>query len=143
MTKKISLLMLLFIILISSTVIRAEEFQYAEIFDPRQNKVVKEVQMNSEIQNIVVCSIKGVNRLYGKSNPVNDDGYAIRIPLDPAVNTHGKWLNTVISEVYIIIPKSDPPFFLIFEDIDKLSCFPFNGDIDDLSKALNFNLKVK
>jgi hypothetical protein len=141
--KKISLVMLLFIILISSTVIHAEEFKYAEIFDPRQNKVVKEVQMNSEIQNIVVCSIKAVNHLYGKSNPVTDDGYAIRIPLDPSVKAHSKWLNILISEVYIIIPKNDPPFFLIFEDIDKLSCFPFNGDIDALSKALNFNLKVK
>ena len=135
--------MLLFIILISSTVINAEEFQYAEIFDPRQNKVVKEVQMNSEIQNIVVCSIKDVNRLYGKSNPITDDGYAIRIPLDPAVTVNGKWLTIVASEVYIIIPEKDPPFFLIFEDIDKLSCFPFNGDIDALSKALNFKLKFK
>ncbi|MCJ7690085.1 MAG: hypothetical protein MUO60_12285 [Clostridiaceae bacterium] len=143
MAKKISLIMLLFIILMSSTVIHAEEFQYAEIFDPVQNKVVKKVQMNSEIQNIVVCSIKDVNGLYDKSNPITDDGYAIRIPLDPAVKVHGKWLNTVASEVYILIPKNDPPFFLIFEDIDKLSCFPFNGDIDALSKALNFNLKVK
>lgn len=143
MIKKISLLMLLFIILLSSTVFHAEDFKYAEIFDPRQNKVVKEVEMNSEIRNIVVCSIKDVNSLYGKSNPVTDDGYAISIPLDPAIKSYGKWLNTVISEVYIIIPKNDPAFFMIFESIDKLSCFPFNGNVDDLSKALNFNLKVK
>ncbi|MGH4118221.1 hypothetical protein [Clostridium sp.] len=143
MAKKVSLLMLLFIILISSTVIHAKELQYAEIFDPRQNKVVKEVQMNSEIQNIIVCSLKDVNHLYGKINPVTDDGYAIRIPLDPDVKVNGKWLNIEVSEVYIVIPKNDPPFFLIFEDINKLSCFPFSGDIDALSKALNFNLKVK
>lgn len=143
MIKRISLLMLLFIVLLSSIVIHAEEFKYAEIFDPRQNKVVKEVRINSEIQKIVVSSIKDINCLYGKNNPVTDDGYAIRIPLDPVFKAHGKWLNTVVNEVYIIIPKNDPAYFIIFESIDKLSCFPFNGDIEMLSKALNFNLKVE
>ena len=143
MTKKISLVVLLFIILISSTVIRAEEFHYAEIFDPRQNKVVKVVQVNTELQNMVVSLIKNVNGIYGKSNPITADGYAIKVPLEPAVKVNCEWLNTVVTEVYIIIPENDPPFFMVFENDDKPSCFPFNGDVDALSKALNFNLKVK
>ncbi|MEK6263446.1 MAG: hypothetical protein N2B06_01470 [Clostridium sp.] len=143
MTKKISLVVLLLIILISSTVARAEEFNYAEIFDPRQNKVVKVVQVNTELQNMVVSLIKNIDGIYGKNNPVTADGYAIKVPLEPTVKANCKWLNTIVEDVYIIIPKNDPPFFMIFETVDKLSCFPFNGDVDALSKALNFNLKVK
>jgi hypothetical protein len=67
----------------------------------------------------------------------------IKIPLDTSVKANCKWLNTIVEEVYIIIPKKDPPFFMIFENADKLSCFPFNGDVDALSKALNFDLKVE
>jgi hypothetical protein len=142
-TKKISLVMLLFIILMSTAVIHAEEFSYAEIFDPRQNKVVKVVAVNPELKNMVVSLIKNIDGIYGKNNPITADGFAIKIPLDPTVKANCKWLNTIVEEVYIIIPKNDPPFFMIFESVDKLSCFPFTGDIDALSKALNFNLKVK
>lgn len=142
MTKNLSLVMLLVISLLSPKVIPAEGFKYAEIFDPRQEKVVKVVQVNDEIHNMIAISIEDISGIYGKNNPVTDDGYAIKIPLEPAVTVHGKWLKRVVSEVYIIIPKNDPPFFLIFENDNNLSCFPFNGDIDTLSKLLDFQLKI-
>lgn len=81
-----------------------------------------------------------MNGIYGKNDPVTQDGYAIKIPLDPAVKVQGKWLNALINEVYIIIPENDPPFFMIFQNENKLSCFSFNGNIDTLSKVLDFNL---
>ncbi|MBU3161572.1 hypothetical protein KPL37_17840 [Clostridium frigoris] len=48
--------------------------------------------------------------------------------------------STFVSEVYILIPENEPPCYLIFEDENKLLSLRFNGDIDKLSKILNFKL---
>jgi len=141
MTKKVPVIIFLFIMIMHTIVISAEGFKYAEIFDPKQDKVVKVVQINTDIHNKVASWIKNVDNIYGKNDPLTDDGYAIRIPLYPAVKLSGKFLKTLVHEVYIIIPKSEPPFFMIVENEARILCFPFNGDIDELSKVLDFKLK--
>lgn len=141
MIKKISTVMVLIIIFQYSTAICAEEFKYVEIFDPTQDKVVKVVQLNPEINNMVSSWISNVEGFYGKIDPITDDGYAIKVPLDSDVKVETECLNTIINEVYIIIPEYQAPFFLVFENEDKVSCFSFNGDIDELSKVLDFKLK--
>jgi len=148
MTKKILAIIFLFLFILHSLVLHsivasAQEFKYVEIFDPKQDKVVKLVQLNEDINNMVTTWIKDVDGLYGKSNPITNDGYAIRVPLDPEVRLQGKWLNALVNNVYIIIPEKDVPFFIIFDDDNKLFCYPFKGDINELSKVLNFKLKDK
>jgi len=125
-----------------SVVISAEGFNFAEIFDPKQDKVVKVVQVNTKIHNMVGSWIKNVDDIYGKNDPLTDDGYAIRIPVYPSIKVSGKWVKTFVHEVYVIIPESEPPFFMIFENENRLLCFPFKGDIDELSKVLDFKIKV-
>jgi len=142
MLKKILVIIFLFIMIMKSVVISAEGFNFAEIFDPKQDKVVKVVQVNTKIHNMVGSWIKNVDDIYGKNNPLTDDGYAIRIPLYPSIKVSGKWVKTFVHEVYVIIPESEPPFFMIFENENRLLCFPFKGDIDELSKVLDFKLKV-
>ncbi|MBU3091726.1 hypothetical protein KPL35_06510 [Clostridium sp. CF011] len=143
MIKKTLSVMFLFIMLFNSTVVHAEGLKYAEIFDPKQGKVVKVVQLNPEIHNMVANFIKNVDNIYAKSDPLTDDGYAIKIPLDPPVKVQRECLNALINEVYIIIPESEAPFLMVFENENKLLCFPFKGDINSLSKVLDFNLKGK
>lgn len=140
MIKKISAVIVLLFIFMHSTFIRADEFKYVQIFDPKQDMVVKVVQLNEEINNMVSRWIREIDGFYGKNDPITDDGYAIRIPIDPAVKVQGEWLNALVNEVYVIIPEHEPTFFMIFEDENKLSCFPFNGDIDILSEVLDFEL---
>ena len=142
MTKKLLVIIFLFIMIMHSTAISAEGFKYVEIFDPKQEEVVKLVQINTEIHKKVASWIKDVDHIYGKSNPLTDDGYAIRIPLDPGVKVHGKWVKTIVHEVYIIIPEKGASIFMIFDNEDKLLCFPFNGDLNELSKLLDFKLKI-
>jgi hypothetical protein len=138
MLKKITLVLI--ILLSISTNILAKEYKYVQIFDPKQDKVVHIVQLNSEIQNLVTNYLEDIDAIYGKNDPIPEDGYAIKIPLEPAVKTQKKCINALIKEVYIIIPEKEPPFIMLFEKENKLLCFPFRGDIKTLSKALNFNL---
>ena len=74
------------------------------------------------------------------NDPATDDGYVVRIPLDPIVKVNCKSLNALVSEVYILIPENGPPCYLIFENENKLLSLPFNGNIDKLSKILDFKL---
>ncbi len=141
MIKKILTTVFLVIILLHLQVIHAEEYKYIEIFDPKQDKVVKTVQINKEINDMVIGWINGIDSVYAKIDPIKNDGYAIRFPLDPAIQVQNKWLNTIVREVYLIIPENDPPFFMVFETEDRLICFPFASQISTLSNVLDFKLK--
>lgn len=141
MIKKVLTTVVLFTILLHPQNIRAEESKYIEIFDPKQDKVVKVVQTSKEINNMVLGWINGIEGIYAKNDPVKDDGYAVRFPLDPAIQVQNKWLNTNVKEVYLMIPENNSPFFMVFETESRLVCFPFTGDVTELSKVLDFKLK--
>lgn len=140
MTKKIIVGLSFFVIFLHSMYVNAEGFKNVEIFDPKQDKVVKVVQSNQQIQDIITSWITNIEGLY-KNDPATDDGYVIKVPLDPAVKVNCESLNALVNEVFILIPENDPPCYLIFEDENKLLSFPFNGDINKLSNILAFKLK--
>jgi hypothetical protein len=140
MLKKILVILSFFVIFLSATYVTAEDFKYIEIFDPKQDKVVKVVQSNPEIQDLITSWITNIEGLY-KNDPATDDGYVVKIPLDTVVKVNNKSFNALVSEVYILIPENDPPCYLIFEDENKLLSLQFNGDIGKLSKILDFKLK--
>ncbi len=141
MSKKILVVIAFIFLLLHTKYANAEDFKYVEIFDPKQDKVVKVVQSGTEIQNTIGSWIKNLQGIYGKNNPLTDDGYAIKVPLDPAIKVQSQSLSAIVNQVYIIIPKTEPPFFIIFEDENKVVCYSFNGDIDILSNILDFKLR--
>jgi hypothetical protein len=140
MIKKLLVALSFLVIFLHSIYVNAEGFKYIEIFDPKQDKVVKVVQSNPQIQDMITRWITNIEGLY-KNDPATDDGYVIKIPLDPIVKVNCKSLNALVSEVYILIPENEQPCYLIFEDENKLLSFPFNGDIDMLSNILDFDLR--
>lgn len=143
MAKKLLVVILFLAIFLIPVYANAEDFKYIEIFDPKQGEIVKVVQSNSEIQNMIAGWIKNIQGLYGRNDPITDDGYAIKVPLDPAVKVNCKSLKAIVNEVYIIIPETEPPFYMIFQDKNKVFCYPFNGSIDMLSESLDFKLNCK
>lgn len=142
MFKKLVVVLSLCYIFLNSTPVNAKDFKYIEIFDPKQDKVVKVIQSNPQIQDMITSWITNIKGLY-KNDPATDDGYVVKVPLDPAVRVNCKSLNAIVSEVYILIPEKDPPCYLIFESENKLLSLAFNGDIAMLSKSLDFKLKNK
>lgn len=141
MFKKLLIALSFIGILLHSVFVNAQDFTYVEIFDPKQDKVVKVVQSSPQIQEMITSWINNIEGIY-KNDPATDDGYVVKIPLDPIVKVNSKALKASVSEVFILIPEKDPPCYLIFEDVNKsvLSSFIFNGDIDKLSDILNFKL---
>lgn len=141
MIKRVLSILVLFIILLHPQMHHTEGYQQIEIFDPIQNKVVKVVEWNKDINDMVVSWINGIDGFYSGVDPIKDDGYAIRFPLNPSIQVQNQWLNTTVKEVYLIIPESNQPFFLVFETEDKLVSFPFKDDITELSNVLDFKLR--
>jgi len=141
MLKKVLAALFLTLILLNSIYVNAEERNYVEIFDPKQNRVVKVVEVSPQIQNIVENWVANIQGIVGKFDPITDDGYAVRVPLDPSVKVHSRWMNARVHEVYIIIPEKASPFLAIFVKENKLIYYIFKGDIDELSKSLDFKLK--
>ncbi len=132
MINKLAFLLCLMFLFLSPSRLQAKEIKYIEIFDPKADKVVKIVPLNPKIESTVVNWVRNINSICTKLDPTTDDGYALRVPLETTYIIQSKWLNAVIEEVYIIVPEKEPPFFMIFENENKLTAFPFTGDIDKL-----------
>lgn len=134
-------MIILLIALLCSGPVYTEGHKKIEIFDPGQNKVVKRVEMTGEIRDMVINWINNIKDIYPNTNPIKDDGYAIRFPLEPAIEVKNKWIDVKAREIYLLVPDKDPPFFMIFENENSFMCFPFNDSLGVLSSLLDFRLK--
>lgn len=143
MVKKVLAILIFLAILLSSIPAYAMGSSCADIIDSKQNIIVKSVQMNSEINKMASDWVNSIDNFCGKISPIPVEGYKVRIPLDPPVELHKKSLTAKVSEVYIIVSKNKQPFFIILEDKNKPAYFKFHGNIDNLSKSLDFNLRNK
>ena len=132
-------LVVIAVIILSSMNVYAKEFKNIEIFSINQEKVVKVVQSNSDIQKLAVSYLKGIEGVYGKFEPIPEEGYAIRIPLDPSVKIQRKGINAVVDQIVVMFPKNEESFLMFFEDENKLVCFTFKGNTDILWNKLEFN----
>lgn len=141
MIKKLLSILFFLIILLYSTPVMAKGSPCAEIIDPAHKKVLKSVQMNSEIYDMVRNWVIDIDNYCGRLTPAAVEGYKVRIPLDPPVKVNKQSLNREVSEVYIVVPQTKPPFFIIYDDKNKPSYLKFHGNIESLSKALDFKLR--
>lgn len=69
MAKKLVVVVCFLLIFLYTTHTNAQDFKYVEIFDPKQDAVVKVVQLNPQIQSIIANWVKNIDGIYGKNNP--------------------------------------------------------------------------
>ena len=91
------LIIVLLIVFFHPVNIHASDYKYIEIFDPKQAKVVKVLQLNTEVEDVIINSLKNIHSLYSKNDPIPDNGYAVKIPFNRPINIQGKWLNSVVN----------------------------------------------
>lgn len=122
--------------------IYAKDYNNIEIYDIKRDRLTKVVECNSEIENLVISYLQGIDGIYAKLNPIPKEGYAIKIPLDTPFILQNEWINKIVDEVIIVLPKEEGPkaFFIIFEEEDKLMCFTFKGEVELLLKKLKFKV---
>jgi|SRR5690625_3080346 len=132
------LVIFILIFILSSSLAFAEEGGNIEIFDPKKDMVVKEMALEDEVKIMVKNWLKNLKEVHPLLSPIKDEGYTIRFTFKPEIPIENDFFDSLLSELYLIIPEKDSPFFLIFNEENKALCFKFSGDLDLLSKALSF-----
>ncbi|MFD1739408.1 hypothetical protein ACFSCX_23280 [Bacillus salitolerans] len=128
----------IFIFHLLSTIATAQTNQQIEIFDINKGKVIKTVQLNSDLQQEVKNFLYEITSIYVKSNPIPNSGFMIRIPLEPNVMVKNRWFYDLVDEVIIIYSGQEEPYLMIYDDENKSYFFTFKGDTAKLLDLLNF-----
>jgi len=132
---------ILLILFLSSMNVYAEGNKNIEIFDITQEKVVKVVQPNQQVEKLVLDYLHQIDGFVAKCDPIPNKGYAIRVPLESSVKIQNRWINGTVDEVIIIIEgETLEPFLVVFENGQRFLCLHFKGNLNKLSKVLGFKL---
>ncbi|MBM7869955.1 hypothetical protein JOC70_001425 [Clostridium pascui] len=137
--KIIAILAILFIF---PATIYAKDYNDIEIYDIKKDKLIKTVQSNSEIENLVISYLQEIDGIYAKLNPIPKEGYAIKVSLESPLVLQNEWINDIVDQAIIVLPKEEghKAFFIIFENEDKLMCFTFKGDVEQFLRKLKFKI---
>jgi len=137
MLKKI-LILLLFLLCFSTESVEGKPLENIEVFDINQQAVVKVVPNDNEIQKLVKNYIQGIDGYYSKFNPIPERGYAVKIPLAPAVKVENKEIKLPIDQVILMCPENEKPFLMVLQDENKLSCFTVKGSSLVLLESIGY-----
>jgi hypothetical protein len=100
-----------------------------EVFDIDLGKVTKTTSSSKQIQEEVLVWLKSINGIDGKVKfEPPPHGMVIKIPLSPPIKTENKWVNDVVSEVYLIYSKNEKTKLLLFTHENKVLLVYFDAD---------------
>ncbi|WP_099364255.1 hypothetical protein [Fredinandcohnia onubensis] len=137
MVKKVFVFLFIFQLLSTNAI--AQTNQQIQIFDIDQDKVIKNVQLNTDVQHEVEKFLKGITGVYAKYNPIPTKGFMVRIPLEPNIMVRNKWFDDLVDEVTIILPSQEDPYLMLFDDENKPFFLTIVGNTEKLLEVLDFN----
>jgi hypothetical protein len=109
-----------------------------QIIDIKKGKVLKYVQTNPYLQQEAETFLEGITGIYVKLNPYPNNGFVIKIPLEPNVMVKNQWFNDFVDEVMIIFPDSEQPYLMVFDNENRSYFFKFQGDTSKFLRLLEF-----
>lgn len=136
--KPVLFLFLLFFF--SDLIVNAQSSKFIEILDIEDKKITRDVPLNPVIQLESEKLIKSINDIVKKLKPIPDNGYMIKIPLEPPVQVENEWVDSLIDELIVIIPKDEKAYLLLFDEENTTYFFTFNKSINKLLITLNLSI---
>jgi hypothetical protein len=103
-----------------------------EIFDVKNERVIKLVANSKEIQGEIQQCLKAVKGITKRLIPITKDSKIIKIPIQPSIMVNNQWMNTLIDEVKLILPTNAPPLLMLFDDENRPYFFEFDYDVRTL-----------
>jgi hypothetical protein len=103
-----------------------------EIFDVRNERVIKLVANSQEIQGEIQQCLKTIKGITKRLSPITKDSKIIKIPIQPSIMVNNQWMNTLIDEVKLILPTSGPPLIMLFDDENRPYFLEFDYDVKTL-----------
>lgn len=112
-------------------------FTDIEVFDVKQGKVIKHIANTKEIQEEVKICIHKITGLSGQLSVDPKDGLIYHIPVEPPVMLNNQWLNVQVNEVYLIVPLTQKPQLLLFDEENKPYLVDFDHDLRSFLEKVN------
>jgi hypothetical protein len=134
--KKVLISFCIFILFTTNAM--AQTNHQIKIIDIKKGKVIKNVQKNPDLQQEVEKFLEGITGVYVKLNPYPNNGFVIKIPLEPNVTVKNQWFNDFVDEVMIIFPVQENPYLLVFDNENQPYFFIFQGNTSKFLGLLNF-----
>jgi hypothetical protein len=117
-----------------------------EIFDINHGKVIRRVQSTPLVQKEVKGYLNGITGMYIKVKAFPEKGHILKIPMEPAVKVHSKWLKAyginLVDEVFILFPEEGTPYLLVLDEKKRPLFYNFEGETNTMLSALNFELET-
>lgn len=111
-----------------------------EIFDVKQGSVIRQLESSPDIQREAKKFLEEIDGMYVKVKAFPEEGYIVRIPLEPPANIQNEWLNALVNEVFVIFPGDEnAPYLLVLDGKGRPYFYTFHGKVDTLLEKLNFN----
>lgn len=133
------MIVLITVMFLNNPCIQAQGIKNVEFFDIQKDTVTQIVPTSPIFQKAAEDYLKGINGIYVKVRPIPNQGYMVKIPLEPSVQINNEWINALIDEVIIIFTKDEPPYLMVFDDENNPLFFHFEGNTEIIVKT--FNLK--
>ncbi|MUV38296.1 hypothetical protein JNUCC1_02134 [Lentibacillus sp. JNUCC-1] len=99
-----------------------------EVFDTVQGKVVFTASPSKQLQQEAGSFLQHLTDVYRDVSPLPNEGYMIRVPLNPPVEVNNQWIHELIDEVVILYSTEDNPYLLVFDQENQARFFTFEGD---------------
>ncbi|CAG9608725.1 hypothetical protein [Pseudoneobacillus rhizosphaerae] len=134
MKKKI-MIILFSIVFLYSPSNNAQGIKNVELFDIQKDTVTQVVPSNTFFQKAAKDYLNGINGIFVKVKPIPNQGYMIKIPLEPSVQINNEWITELVDEVIIIFTKDETPYLMVFDDENNPHFFHFKGNTNKLVKT--------
>jgi hypothetical protein len=139
MKKKI-MIILFSVVFLYSPSNNAQGIKNVELFDIQKDTVTQVVPSNTFFQKAAKEYLNGINGIFVKVKPIPNQGYMLKIPLEPSVQINNEWINDLVDEVIIIFTKDETPYLMVFDDENNPHFFHFKGNTNKLVKTFNLTL---
>ncbi len=107
---------------------KSEAERDIEVFDALQGRVVAETEPSTSLQKDAAYFLQHMTDVYRKVSPIPNEGYLVRVPLEPPVEVNNEWISGLFDEVIIIYSTDEAPFLLVFDEDNRARFFNFKGD---------------
>ncbi|MHC0037007.1 hypothetical protein [Pseudoneobacillus sp. C159] len=134
------IVLLLIMSFLNPSISDGDSVKFVELFDVQKDAVIQTVPHSPTFQKAANDYLNGINRIFVKINPIPTSGYMVRIPLEPAIRVKNEWINELVDEVVIVLPKNDQAYLMIFDDENTPHFFYFKGNTNTLTKTLTLTL---
>lgn len=131
-------LFVIFLWLLQPVAQQVDEDHTVEIFDISEERVISQLTADALLQRQVADTLRQIDGLFPKVQPIPEDGLLIKISLEPSIYVENEWLVELVDEVILFYSASDEPYLLVFDQENRSYFFTIKTDgIDLLLNILN------